>query len=507
MIKLTPEYIKESGGLIPSVTRRSAEIVRKIIGNAQFSAPPNIQHLTRIITHKNPHLDEYMAILIFRAILPPEKRLIPLEEMALSSTDNDQVAKAMWPKAAVFGMGGIHTGGAKALVTYDEHTKSGQKKKNGSATMLILHKLFSSKPPTPLLRLCEEIDHVDAFGGAHFKHIGNYIKDLHDVSILLKKANVRQPSIAESLSPQWKEAIINSCIAALLIAIVEKYDQKNKDYIFTRKGYWEVFLRDSLEIYQKKTLLYGSPYFSESFNEVKKRIFAYNWKSDDAYLTERQPDGTRKLKNNEPIQQLSLMPFIAALCQEYWGPILGQIILSHFWEVRIMRQITFFCVKNTLENNLKDLSRNYPFINSEIGSISLFLCNDVYDPEGELKTPLIIEINAHPNLVNVKAALDDFLNRSNQGFGYTLLHQQRTGTIVLTKGKSTSYEEWVNLCDLLIEIEGNSDEKPAGCWHRTENMEGKLESFLLNGNAAHQYVPKSSINGESLKALINRLHE
>jgi hypothetical protein len=507
MIHLAPEYIKESGGLIPAMTRRSAEIVRKIIGNTQFVMPPNIQHLIRIITHKNPHLDEYLAILIFRAILPPEKRLIPLEEMALSSTDNDQVAKATWPQAAVFGMGGVHTGGAQALITYDEHTQSGQKKKNGSATMFMLRELFNSRPPVPLLRLCEEVDHIDAFGGAHYKHLGNYIKDLHDVNILLKKADIRQPVITESLSAQWKESIINACISALLIGIVEKSNYKNGDYSFTRKDYWEIFLRDSLEIFQAKTLLKNDPHFDESFNEVKKRIFSYNWRSDDAYLTERQPNGTRIKKDNKSIQQLSLMPFIAALCQEYWGAVLGQIILSHFWEVRIMRQMTLLRVRNALGNNLKDISQNYPFINSEIGSISLFLCDAIYTPEGELKIPLVIEINAHPNLVNVKAALDDFLNRSNQGFGYTLLHQQRTGTIVLTKGKNIPYEEWVKLCDLLIEIEGNSDEKPAGCWHKTENMEGKIESFLLNGNPAHQYAPKSSITGESLKMLIKRLHE
>lgn len=510
MIRLTPEYIKEAGGLIPAITRKSVDIVQKIIGNSKVIVPTGLECLNRIITHKNPHLDEYMAILVFRAILPREKQLIPLEEMVLSSTNNDQVAKATWPNAAVFGMGGIHNGGAKALITYDEHTKTGQKKINSSTTYVVLHKIFPSKPPAPLLRLCEEIDHIDAFAGAHYEHLGNYSKDLHDPRILLRKAENKQSSITESFSPQWKEAMVNACIAVLLRALIEKYDTKNIDNFFPRRNYWDKFLRDSLDIFKTKTLLNENPYFLESFNYVKDKILGYNWLNDDAYLIERKPDGSKVKelnKNYKQIQQLAIMPFIAGLCQEYWGAILGQIILSHFWEVRIMRQIDFFHVRKVLKDNIKDYKKNYPFINTEIGTVSLFLCDDGYTMEGELKTPLIIEINARPDMVNIKAALDDFLNRLNQGFGYTLLHQQRTGTIVLTKGKAVPYNEWVKLCDLLIEIEGNSDDRPAGCWHKVEDMKGKLESYILNGNAAHQYVPHSSITGESLMALINRIHE
>jgi len=510
MIKLTPDYIKDAGGLLPALTLRSASIVREIIGNTKYNLPQNIDKLNRIITHKNPHLDEYMAILIFRAVLPPDKQLIPLEEMVLSSTNNDQVAKATWPSSAVFGMGGVHTGGAKPLIMYDEHVKSGQKKKNGSATSLMLHKLFVSNIPIQLLQLCEEVDHIDAFGGAHYKHLGIYIKDLHDVHILLKKAEIKQPSIVESMSPSWKEALINACIATLLISIVEKFNPKTENYLFTRKTYWENCLRDSLEIYAKNTLLNGNPNFRESFNEVKKRSLGYNWMRDDTYLTKRSTDG-KKVKeldrNNKPIQQLAVMPYIAAICQEYWGPVLGQIILSHFWEARITRQMTFLRVRNALEKELKDFSKNYPFINSEVGNISLHLCNSFTVLDGSLQTPVVIEVNARPDIINAKSAIDDFLASYCHGYGYALLHQQNTGTKVLTKGKNITYDEWVKLCDLLIDIEGNSDEKPAGCWHKIENMEGKLESFLLNGNAAHQYVPKSSITGEGLKALIDRIHE
>ena len=122
MINMTPRYIEEAGGVLRAISLKSAEVVREVLGEENIK-PMNkakLDHLDRILVHTSPHLDEYLAVLLFRACLPPQKlREVQLEEFTLNSISNDRLAIATWRNAAVFGIGGTHKGGANPLFLFD----------------------------------------------------------------------------------------------------------------------------------------------------------------------------------------------------------------------------------------------------------------------------------------------------------------------------------------------------------------------------------------------------
>jgi hypothetical protein len=496
MINLSSQYIQQSGGLLSAISLKSAEIVRDIIGDVKMNCYSGADQLDFLLTHKEPHLDEYMAILLFRASLPEQQRLVPLDEIILHSTKNDQFAKTLWPSAAVFGMGGAHNGGATPKISIDEHVKTGEKRKATSATKIVMNQLFKGRQvPMPLFKIQGEVDLIDSSGGAHAKHLANYIKKLHDTEFPIKlSSDGRTIAVADILTPTWKQALIEACIAAIMMGINERRD-------FTIKDYWLTPAIASLEDYKNRSLLRHNVFFERSYATIKGMIEKFF----RANLQVRQTDGQRKSvlnKNGKPIPQLLIMPYLAALCQEYWGPELGHIIMAHFWEARVSANIGFNCVQDVLDKVIGDGSSEVAFQTSEAGTMCFRHYRPSQQPSGGKAVYWILEFTSRPGVNNAKAALLNFLTSRNNGQGYIILRNPSKNNMVLNKGANIKYETWSKLCDLLIAREGNSDSEPAGCWHQVDNIEGRLEGFMLNGNSAHQYVPKSSLSAEGLIDLL-----
>src|SRR5579875_3169988 len=124
-ISLDSSYIEDKGGILNALTYASAQYIRtvlkKYIGEANLKRFSQPNKLRRTIIHKNAHLDEYFAELIFRSILPYHLMDIEVSEHVLMSKEDDTYAKISWANGVVFGIHSDEAGGAKALAFYDEH--------------------------------------------------------------------------------------------------------------------------------------------------------------------------------------------------------------------------------------------------------------------------------------------------------------------------------------------------------------------------------------------------
>ena len=497
-------YISKYGGLIPAITRLSADIVRGLIEQSGACLLPikDWDKINRIITHKNPHLDEYMAVLLFRALLPDGKRLIPLEECILSSADNDNVARAAWPDAAVIGLGGVHNGGAFPRILLDEHIKQGEKQKEMSATMLVWNKYLGAAPAPPALSsILREVDCIDANGGAHNKNLANYIKKLHETELILQSQGGK-PKIQHQMDSAWKEACVNACIAAALLGIKEGRP------IFSPE-YWKTAACESLDFYKAHSALKGYILFNNAFSRLKGLVASIDREATQHKTDLRimRHDGTYqavRAKNGDSVRQYLLIPYITALCKEFWGAELGGIIMMPFWEVRIMEQMAFIQATKILKDEIFDIRKDYPDVNTAIGRLSVQHISKMRDQQGSFieKAPMIVDLESK---YNARSALTSFINTQNDGLGYVIFRNAVKGNVVLSKGNKIPDSEWRKLTDALIQIEGNSDSRKPGCWHVTPSDSG-IAPFLVNGNAAHQYIPKSSITANGLAGLLNRIH-
>lgn len=492
MIKITAEDIKLGHGMLGAISRASVRTVRDLLGGLSAYPPRNLDRVTRLFAHKNPHIDEYMAMLLFKAAMPERYWSLPFEEFVLSHATDDTLARATWPNAAVFGMGATHNGGARAAILYDEHVPEGKTRKSTSATKLVMEKLFGDrKIPRPVSRVCKEVDHIDAYAGAHPNSLSTYVKLMNNAEFFLQRS--QSGIMRDGLTPAWKQAIVEACLVAVMLGIAD-----NKKFYF--QDYWRAAAEDSLRHYESHTLLRDDADFRTVWERYSNNILKF-W---NAPLKIKDPSGklqnvtfTDKHGKVHKDNQFLIVPFLAALCQEYWGPEVGQLILVHLWETGMLSQLDFALTQrevinataNGAETGTKRTAAGFiTFIKGRI---------PVPDSNGDLREPWIIEIHPAGGVNGVKNPLMNFLKEKNDGIGYVIIRNS-TGTIMLNRGKNTNMQQWTAVTDWLLSREGCSDAREAGCWHKTENADGIIADFLLNGNEAHQYVPRSELTAQLL---------
>lgn len=478
-------------GLLAALSRTSTRIIHEMMGSPPGRVPAeSLGKVRQLLTHKDPHIDEYMAMLLFKASLPEKYWAMPMDEVVLSSASHDHKAMATWPEAAVFGIGKTHSGGARPALVYDEHVPEGKIRKENSATMLVRKMVLgNTRLPKPLFQLCSEIDHIDAYGNAHPKHLGNYLKRMHLAEYTFHKDS--SAIWSDVLTPAWKQALVEACIVSVLLGIQEKLP-------FSRPDYWSRPVKDSLDHYAKHTLLKDLPGFDDAWNRLRSNML--NFKGDHLKITAE--DGTRKnlrVGNAEP-WQLLVMPYLAGLCQDFWGPELGQIILVHFWEARILSMLDFDVVMRSLNDTVGRGIDDCSGMSTPAGIIDFRrLPLSAPGRDGTKRNVWLIGLQLEGRIHDAKSAMINFLAKANDGVGYVLLKNAVTGAIVLSKGMNVPSSQWEALAGRLVEREGSSDTLPvAGCWHVTRNAQGRLADFLLNGNAAHQYVPRTVLSVDLL---------
>lgn len=501
---LTTDYINTTGGLMSALSLRSAEILQTLIEGIQTTTfeKEKVNQLKYLLMHKNPHIDEYFAGLIFRACLPEKQRNIEHGEIVLTSAHDDLIAKAQWPHAAVLGIGGTHTGGAQALYLFDEHAIDGKAKKVNSLALLMKQRMFGSQQvPYPLYILLYEVNHIDAYGGAHPKNLSSYIKRLHDTPLMLSGEEPEDPNSFIFMDPTWKTGIIDACVVALL----------GRSQVQYPKSEWLPALEASLRDFQNRTVLKADPLFNDAYSKVKQNlthVFQLHLQNNSTCLTVPTAQGLREPQksNGRVAFQTMLMPYLPLLCNRYWGPELTRVILLPFWETRVFAEILSIRGRRQLQQVFAARKKNNVSVPLTIGVLTFSSCPPsssmlVADAD-PIPDTWILDLAAAPGITS-PGTLNHFVNRTNAGYGYTIFRSKISDTIILTKGAAIEAAEWNAVCETLLQTEGSSSmqENIIGCWHIVQNEKG-YAGFALNGNPSHQYVPRSMIDAQWLLSLL-----
>ncbi|MBO4369629.1 MAG: hypothetical protein J5803_05980 [Desulfovibrio sp.] len=474
----------DKNALFSDISAYASQRLHDCIKNCKPSIPKEVEKLTHICTHQRPHLDEYMAILLFVSCLPESIRRLPLEETVMTHATEDSAVREKWSTAAVFGLGGVQTGGAKPLLIFDEHVQNGQKNTASSAVSLVARSLFGrSLLPKPLFQILREIDIIDAFGGAHPKHLSNYILRMHDYA----------ESGQFSLGVNEKKAVIDAALLALLEA-------SKKAIPFWQESIWKERAISSFKDHCCASALRQQAGFEQAQTHLLQNLLAFRQplfpplSSEQCSLT--FATGSYRLR------QTILIPYLAALLPLVWGETCGTMIMDILWDARLLTQMHYASVLRALEAHFNAETDNED-IATEIGNIAFRKVPVSSGNAGMLSW--VIEITPKKGISNARQALISFARKHNNDRAVTLLRNTETKSLVISRGHGIPKEQWDALIDWLVDWEGSSDtEGNPGCWHVVTNASGERADFILNGNAAHRYVPESRVTIDHIADWIQR---
>lgn len=494
MITLSNADITAAGGVLAALSDKSVEYMQGALAkNYKTPSPQVLDNLERVIVHTDPHLDEYLAELLFRACLPPEKWRCDLVEQSIFSATNDLGCKHLWPSAAVLGVGSTFGGGAQPLFLFDEHV-SGQTKVAASCSQIVADKMLMNVPSS-LAELLREVNIIDEFGGGHPQNLNNLIKTMHDVRFWFGQDEYDGTQIRDGLSPQWKRAVVDACLVAIVFCLENGLDLKgNPDAK-------RASLAASLENYIAHSPHASHPGFADAVQRMRSIFSDQKMVFQKALLQDRK--GPIKDSTGNAVPQLLLLSRICFACEHCWGPHLRDVIATHFWEGELQNHLHFASVETAFEAVVKGQKIR---VVTPVGSITHNVLRelDIMAPDyrgGPLKPRRakvwVVTMTPAAGVSRGHQAISHYMNENNYGCGLVLMKNSALGTSALFKGSAIPEQKWQKLVNVIKTKEND-------CWHVIHNTGGSIAPFIVNGNKAHQYVPRSSLDSTTLVELAKR---
>jgi hypothetical protein len=519
-IKLDQFFFEEKSGLLNGLTYASAQYIYKVLerygrDKIKWFDVVKAKKLRRTIIHKNAHLDEYFAELIFRAILPPYLKDIEVCEHVLMSDEDDSYAKLSWPNGVVFGIHKDEAGGAKALEFYDEHNSDGSRIRP-SCSQLVAEEYFGNCIPKSIQKVLDEVNYSDSHSGAHQYNIKNLFFAIHDILFVVGKNEIDNSPVTKYLTENWKRAIIDSCLTAMVYAyenrlLPDKLDERQKESI-------EKVTKKSLDYFLSKSML--KELAPEHFEKIKGSLLfnfkAWDNREKDNRNWHKTIDGAvwKDDETGQVIgQQILILQIVCYALNKCWGEHLTNFIMMHIWQIIFQQQISFQEIKSEIlkvtESETKGITK--------FGYIEKIVLNGLsFKPEQSDKDKRKRSINidsplwiyeasvTNPNYPNVKTVLgaiinDDYSAHGNNGFGVFILHDKTINSKLVNNGQTLPYEIWKKLSDRITESEPDR-------WFQLK-ANGVYADFLLNRNKAHQeQLPSDLIDMESIIETLKGLH-
>ena len=488
-LALTPDDIRESGGLPQAISRKAAAVLRDSFRGLDIHSfpPETLEQWEYILSHFRPHMDEYLSSLFLRACLPDEMSRLQLGETFLTSRDNDPQAKSLWPHAAVLGIGGTVNGGAMPLLLFDEHESYGAERENSSLVILMKRYLLGKqRPPFPFYQMLNEVNYIDMYGGGHAKNLATYVKYL----------NALPPEYfgGESGAPAWKTAVVDACLTAFYLALREP------SLNFRARSRWEPALRRSLSDYTRRTALKDEPGFEATSRKITRFLTVYfprSLENGELKITMTDKSGNRVVKGRETGHETDLnllVPYLPYLCERAWGANVARLVMYYLWESRFYQETLFSRSFEQLCAAIPKKCAEADALETPLGVMNIVSCKTTNADGKPLK---IYELSAHSGMT--PGPLNRYLRTHNAAFGLTLFRDTSIHSTVLTRGEGVDMALWERICDALVAREGASDDASGqeGVWHVTRNPNG-IAGFLLNGNPTHRYVPATSMTARTL---------
>ena len=474
MLKVTSQDIQSAGGFLSALTKQCENYVRSVIqskGRINFRYTNELSYLERIIVHTDPHIDEYVAELLFRACLPQttDTSRLQFQELSIASKDNDLNCKNLFPISAVLGIGSIASGGANPLFLFDEHINREGKSRTAESCSQIVVNSFIPKMPQSIYTVLREINTIDSFGGAHSQHIGNIIKDIHEIRFAFD-CNTKG-----YLDANWKRALIDSCITAIIYCLENNID------LFGKPEEKAEALKQSLMSYAQKSIHRNHEKFKIASDWISDTYFHQNkvFGSRKAVLRDRN-DNEIKNKNGKSIPQLLILSRCCFACYNCWGKTITDIIFMHFWETIFQNEINFRIVEDEVKSYFDKKGERF---NTPVGTFKRkILANDLWVVSFSPNNPDFIGAT--------KDVLTNYIKENNKSNAILLLENPYYNTKALFKLKKTPEPVWQKVVKQILAKED--------CWYQAAPY------FILNGNRAHLYHARSRVDFDVLVKLIEK---
>ena len=504
-VSLEQSFIDDKGGILNALTYASAQYIYKVLekhskDSIKWFDSGKVKKLRRTIIHKNAHLDEYFAELIFRAILPPHLKDIEVCEHVLMSKEDDTYAKISWPNGVVFGIHADEAGGAKALAFFDEHHADGSRTKP-SCSQLVAEEYLGNKIPKSIQKVLDEVNLNDANKGAHQFHFAHVIKELHDILMFVGKDEISQERVSKVLTENWKRAVVDTVLSSMIFSFENNLDQtllRNANEVLKET-------KESFNYFVKHNLLKSERFYDETVKFYEDNILNINpivtakWKVDL---------NGHELTGKERIDQILLVQRVCFTLKACWGKSIANLVMMHIWNVLFQRQINFYLV----QHEVKALS-NGNSVTGEFGSIRKYEISNIKikpSPSGkrtEFKSDskihlLIVELT-NPAFYNVTKPIQNFLNNEyekggNNGFGLFMIHDKIVNSLYINSGVTFPKDVFNKIA---IEIYNCEPDK----WFLFRPKGNDVE-FVLNRTKGHQeQLPSTEIDKDFLIEVINRI--
>ncbi len=475
MLRVTNHDVDRTGGLLAAISDVSATALRELAeAHTRQLEADRVSNIARLIVHKAPHLDEYLAELLFRSALPTNVRTEFLEAVVYST--EDRLAEDLWPSAAVFGIGHNIAAGSRALFLFDEHVPQGETRLDPSCTELVVKLCFTSLPPA-LDTIVAEVNQIDSRGGADSLHLNNLLKTAHLTLYELGMAgSVRRTT---KLTAAWKRAVVSALVTSVVLAIRSNDLDRVREQGAKRA-------RRQLDRFATSTTYRTHAHFEAVVQKLRSGI-------------------------GKPSGQILTLPILASAAEEVWGEEMAFFLTSHLWESEILKDIHFRQVRELLDAHC---------IASDVGNRRLRVPSRIDLPDfavlvlpvkgrrfksvsvgqqnrpGSILRDLVIISCRHGSIpLQPNKAIGQFLSELHDGVGVMLIHNTAESNKVIFRGRGLRREYWSALVE---EIQ----RREAGLWMTP----APTADFVINGNQAHREHPLSALTPSRLADICERVH-
>ncbi|MEW5852430.1 MAG: hypothetical protein AB2A00_26825 [Myxococcota bacterium] len=498
MISLTATDVSRAGGFLAALSAKSLDYLGRI---HRLTCDSQVERrILRHVVHTDPHLDEYCAEALFSSSMNAATReSIDFIEASIYSQTSDLGAQKLWPDAAVFGIGASIACGATPVLLFDEHAAGGGRYSPSctSAVADFLVRPNGASVPPSFAQVFREVSAIDSFGRAHQQHIGNIIKTMHNARFLLKKGIQPKDDIRDTLTPYWKRAVIQACLAAVVWALEEHLD------IVRDSTSASAATKASMRRYFQASLHRGARGFDEAMHRIQSLYGDQAKVFQQASLPAPGGGAQRDASGNE-IPQLMVLGRVCRALNEAWGPMVADAVMMHFWEVELQRELNFRAFAAALDS-LPAGADQPGHTASELGRVRKEVIKGVRWQEQSRHrssskvehTVWVLSVTPRSGVFNAHQVALNFINTKNNGLGLVLLEDGVLGTKTVFRAQSIPEPIWRSVMDELLGRE-------PGCWYDASSGKGVSAPFLSNGNKAHQYVPRSGIDCQALASVVAR---
>lgn len=391
----------------------------------------------RIVTRKNPSLDNYFAELLLRSCYEPIDYLPSYEEHALYGSPDELPCRlnAGLTGAVLIGIGG-RSSNPNFIKAYDEHAHNGGRSSASASQVVFAEHIepYNDRVGVKSVGvLLDEINSVDSEGGARYDHLYSILKSLNYSEFI-------QPGfVFETLAPQWKRAVIGACLSAVCTSIdnFQRYDheQATKDLA----GEWDNYIA---KVERRIKCGFPDKIIRDAVGEVRRSITEQKEleiKGTQSYLTLRR---------------------ILFAFRHAWHPSVCAYLLEFLFEAMRQAQQSFQQIRDSTQP-IRRVDEKHFFI---------YYCQT---PTDRLPHRGLL---ARMNSERMKGLLVIF----NPSFQITAVFCSRH----LPK------KMWHHFVDSLFEAEGDN------VWYVPRTDENRYANFALNGTESYRGTPPSSLQEE-----------